>query len=254
MGIREGLSFLLDFVFPRICESCGNPVEHGCGTVCRACRKRYVAECFEHCPTCGKTAQSCICVGGFTDATRTSLGGRRSLTLTFYRPENTFGASDRVTEKLIFALKENGRCADFFADELARAVLTLMKTAEEDVSGWILTSPPRSVKNRMKYGFDQGELLGEALAKRLGIPYRRTMLRGGRSEEQKRLSSAQRQANAESTLVPMKRSIAEGGRYLLVDDIVTSGATVCAAAKLLYENGASAVFPLSIAKTENRRK
>ena len=240
---------LVDIFIPHSCEICGGELS-GEGNLCAACRDRFIGECFEHCPLCGKTAFSCICHTDFTKTTKTVLGGRAFFSLTFYQSEKEWGKQDRITEKLIFGLKEHGRYAQFFADEMCRGISKILTDAGEDVHDWAITYPPRSTEKLYGCGFDQSELVCEKLAKALGCRAVKTMVRGGRSAEQKTLGASERRTNTESTLVPIRRNIAEGGKYLLLDDIITSGATIETAAKLLYECGAAAVFPISIARTE----
>ena len=239
---------VLDFLFPRSCEVCGGDAGEG-QIICADCRRMFVRECFEHCLICGKTAQNCTCGADFTEATKTELGGRRFFSLTFYKSEKDYGESERVTEKLIFSLKENGRTAGVLAEELNRGLSALFTEAGEDPKEWIITYPPRSTEKFYSLGFDQSELLAEKLARLLGCGTKRTLVRGGRSAEQKLLDRDGRRANAESTLTPIRRNVNEGDKFILLDDIITSGATVAASAEILYGCGAAAVFPISVART-----
>ena len=238
---------LMDILVPPVCAVCGKPGTHG-EELCDVCREKFVRECFEHCPICSKTAARCVCGDDFSSITRRTFGGRSSFSLTFYKSERKFGESDRVTEKMIFALKERGAFADLFAREICRGLLPIFSEDGEDITKWIITYPPRSTENFMKYGVDQSEETADRMAKILGCRAKRTMLRGGRSAEQKNLTSEKRRENAESTLIPIRRNITDGGKYILLDDIITTGSTVRAAAEILYSCGAAAVFPVSIAR------
>ena len=239
---------VIDFLFPHSCEICGNAACDG-RPICADCRGKFVRECFGHCPICGKTAQNCTCGADFTGATGTTLGGRAFFSLTFYKSEKDYGESDRVTEKLIFGLKEHGRFASLLAEEMSRGLYALFAESGENPKDWIITYPPRSTEKFYSLGFDQSEVLAEKLARLLGCGMQRTLVRGGRSAEQKLLDKSGRAKNAESTLVPIRRNIKDGAKYILLDDIITSGATVAASAELLYDCGAAAVFPVSVART-----
>lgn len=241
------ISAIIDMLSPRACELCGARVKNS--SVCGDCRMTFTRESFEHCPRCGKTARQCECSHSFTQITKTSVGGRKFCVLTFYKPENRFGKSERVTEKLIFGLKEHGRSAHFFAEELSRALSALFDGAGEDISEWIITYPPRSTKKFYECGLDQSEMTANCLSRLLGCGVMRTMLRGGMSVEQKSLDHAERSKNAKTTLIPITSKIKAGGKYILLDDIITSGATIEAAASLLYDAGAAKVFPAAIAVT-----
>lgn len=239
------ISGIIDMISPRACELCGAKVKNS--SICGGCRMTFARESFEHCPRCGRTALQCECSHSFTEITKTSVGGRKFCVLTFYKPENRFGKSERVTEKMIFGLKEHGRFAPFFAEELSRALSGIFDGAGENVSEWIITYPPRSTKKFYDCGFDQSELTANCLSRRLKCGVMRTMMRGGMSVEQKSLDYTHRTENAKSTLIPIKSKIKAGGRYILFDDIITSGATIESAASLLYSTGAAEVFPVAIA-------
>ena len=239
---------LLDILIPPRCELCGENGTKG-EELCDSCRAKFVRECFEHCPVCGKTAQNCTCGTDFTDVTHRTVGGKSFFSLTFYKSEKSFGESDRATEKLIFALKERGAFARMFATEICRGLGRIFSDGDEDITEWIITYPPRSDRNFYKYGIDQSETLASEMAKILGCRTARTLARGSRSVEQKTLSARERKTNAESTLIPLRNRIEDGGKYILVDDIITSGATVKTAAELLYSCGAATVFPVSVART-----
>ena len=71
-------------------------------------------------------------------------------------------------------------------------------------------------------------------------------------------SVAARKANLEKSLRLRKRAAKAiaGKRVLLIDDVITSGASVCTAARLLRKSGAKEVIALSLAvvtRTENPR-
>lgn len=239
---------IIDFIVPPLCGICSLPCGHG-RDLCDTCRERFVRECFAHCPVCGKTAAGCVCGTEFTDVTKRSIGNRQFFSLTFYFSERSQDKTDRVTEKMIFAFKERGIFSRTFAEDLSRGLTQIYSDAGEDIRDWIITYPPRSLGNFYKYGMDQCEVLSGQMAKKLGCRTAKTFLRVGKSVEQKTLSAGGRRENAEESLIPIRRNIVNGGKYILLDDIITSGATVTAAADILYSCGAAAVFPVSVART-----
>ena len=239
---------LLSLLFPRVCSLCGGPSPDG--ELCADCRRKYAAGTFLRCPRCRQTADRCLCGTEFTESTRTTLAHRPFLALNFYIPAKRGGEDDdRVTERMILDLKSRGSYADFFAGECARQIGRLLDEAGERREDWILTFAPRSPEKFAECGFDQGEEVGRRIAERLGIPFERTLARTSHSSEQKTLGAEERRENAQEGLIPRRRSIRAGGRYLLFDDIITTGSTVRTAAELLYECGAEAVFPVALART-----
>lgn len=244
------LQTLINLLYPPTCLLCGGKAEiHS--NLCRECYAVFIRETFEYCPLCMNTARKCTCGSNFLEHTRIEIGKRRFITLTFYKSYRKYGSSvsgSRLTEAMIYRLKEKCDFTDFFAAELAGEIKTTFDSAGEDLSEWILTYAPRTEENFIRFGFDQSEEIVRAISKILKIPYKKTINRLS-GEEQKRLNGEERRLNAEASLAANPRNIKQGGKYLLFDDIITSGATITTIARNLYFYGAKAVFPVSIART-----
>lgn len=237
----------LDLLCPPVCTYCGKKTNHKF-ELCVDCAAKYLHERQMNCPRCGQTVEFCSCGCDFRRISKTTVGGKTHISLTYYTGSQAAYEEGRISERMILHLKDKGTFARFFADELCDEIERLFKHSEYILDDWILTYPPRSVHNFVKYGLDQSEEVTKYMAKRLGIPCKRTFTKLD-GEEQKMLTMEDRLINASDTLVPRKNAILEGGKYLLFDDIITSGATVMAASWHLYACGAAEVFPISIART-----
>lgn len=109
----------------------------------------------------------------------------------------------------------------------------------------IITSVPTVRSHIRERGFDHAVVLAKALAKKRNLPYRPTLIRlhgltqrgSGRRDRIKQASKA---------FAPIKPL--QGGTYLLVDDVCTTGATVHFAAKALRDAGAEDVWVAVISK------
>ena len=107
-------------------------------------------------------------------------------------------------------------------------------------------STPRRLRQR---GFNPAELLGEGVARALEIPMVHALLRPRESPRQVGLPPSRRSANVRGAFVPGEGIPALARKpVLLVDDVLTTGATAGEAARVLVESGASGVTLLTFAR------
>lgn len=106
----------------------------------------------------------------------------------------------------------------------------------------LVTWAPTTTQRRRARGFDQAELLARAVAHRLGLPCRSLLSRAPGPPQTGRTLLERRQGPA---FVPRVR--ADGVGLVLVDDVVTTGATVAAAARALRSAGAASVLVVAAA-------
>jgi predicted amidophosphoribosyltransferase len=118
--------------------------------------------------------------------------------------------------------------------------------ATEHIDLGVVTWVPTTTKRRRDRGFDQAELLARAVARRLDLPCR-ALLRRRAGPPQTGRTLAQRRDDA-PRFAPRRR-LPGAVPVLLVDDVVTSGATLAAAAVALREAGAGAVHAAVAAST-----
>lgn len=98
----------------------------------------------------------------------------------------------------------------------------------------VVTWAPTSAKRRRERGFDQGELLARSVARQLGVPCRRLLERDGSATQ----TGRSRSARLESAPRFLARPGLDDRCVLVVDDVVTTGATLTSAAAALEERGA----------------
>lgn len=137
---------------------------------------------------------------------------------------------------------------------LARPLGTLMAEAAsslgEELDG--VTWVPMSPQKLRRRGYNQSELLAKAVAKELGLPAWDLLEQVRETDTQHSLTRAQRADNVRGTY--RAKSAALGKRLLLVDDIVTTGATLRACAQGLYGAGAQKVCAVCAANTAFSRR
>jgi predicted amidophosphoribosyltransferase len=144
-----------------------------------------------------------------------------------------------VGRRLLLGLKYgNGRT---LARPLAARMATLVEPGSVDVVTWA----PTSVRRSRRRGFDQAELLARAVAAELDVPCRRLLRRISRSRPQTGRTRAERRIGP--AFVGRRQWGAV--RVLVVDDVVTTGATLRAAERALRRAGAAEVLLLAGAAT-----
>ena len=109
-----------------------------------------------------------------------------------------------------------------------------------------VTFVPATLSAARYRGFDHAELLARRVADVLAVECREALARP-KTRDQRGLSARQRIANLANRFEPLGPAAA-GGRILLVDDVYTTGATLCAATDALLSAGAGEVRCLTFAR------
>lgn len=123
---------------------------------------------------------------------------------------------------------------------LAEGMAALVDPDSVDGVTWVPTTGAR----RRRRGYDQARLLARAVARRLGIPCRALLTRRPGPAQTGR-SRAARLGGPRLAALPWRRPPA---RVLVVDDVITTGATVSAAARVLRSAGSREVHALAAAR------
>ena len=152
-------------------------------------------------------------------------------------------------DSLVYVLKRTrDRDVINFCGEMMRKSLVSFCIAHRlNYREFVVTYAPRSKENARKYDFDQSKELAKYLAKKLGIEFVEVFENRGK-QEQKKLDRYERIENAKENYHIKKDFINKHKKYFLVDDILTSGATLCRCGELLYFVGADEVIPVTYAK------
>ncbi len=111
----------------------------------------------------------------------------------------------------------------------------------------IITSVPSNPERLAKRGYNQSEIIAQALATAHNLPYLPLLMRTN-AQSQTQLSRKERIASVQNQYSLIgKRDIA-GCHIVIVDDVITTGATLNICATLLKSAGAKQVWGLTIAK------
>ena len=227
------------------CIACGEVIGEN-EVFCEDCAEEYRAALLSECGICTRSLSRCLCADSAFD--RSPI--HKHIKLYRYLSDDY----EAVGNRILYRLKKNdiSTCFRFLGRELARATEALLPLD----GSYVVVHIPRTPDRVLEYGFDQSARIAKELAVSLDLDTPRVLKRSRKAKPQKSLHSvAERKKNTESSLFLKKgaeRRIA-GKRVLLVDDIVTSGASMRTAAKLLRRAGAREVIAVSVAVVTHTR-
>ncbi|MDR1519906.1 MAG: ComF family protein [Planctomycetota bacterium] len=235
--VRALFGGVISCLAPPRCRCCRAPLlDHANPFLCADCAAGVGWIGAGACRGCGFPAGPHAELGGDCSHCRgKNLGFTAAAAVARYR---------RGARKLVLALKFGGET------EIARPMAGLMaerlRSAGFGDIDWIVPASLHPARRRLR-GFDQSRLLAAHLSRETGIPLRWDLLRRIRpTRPQSTLSRAARFENAQGAFAASPEIA--GGRALLVDDVMTTGATLRDSARACRQAGASRVYALVFAR------
>ena len=214
--MMDFLGKLLDLLYPRRCTFC-HCLMRSEGGVCADCRKKlpYTGELgreqkFSH-------VARCVSPLYYEGDVRASLHR--------YKFGNLTGYAAEYTDLLLKCLDESAVTCDSIT--------------------WV----PLSRRRLRKRGYDQARLLAEEISRRSGVPCEPMLKKLRDNPAQSRTGNAERRrANVAGIYACPDEALVKDKRVLLVDDIVTTGATLSECARVLKQSGAKLVCAVTVAR------
>jgi len=234
--LNAGLSFL----YPESCQLCSKaratPAE---GFVCVDCKAQVRIIQPPFCERCGLPYEGAI-------TTRFECANCLDANWHFHSARSAVVARDQVLDVIHrYKYLRELWFEPFLADLLiSQALPELAKSSWQ----WIVPVPLHAAKQRERE-FNQAERLGLRLGAAAQIPVNtRLLCRVVPTRTQTLLSRQERVANMRNAFALMGKAHLDGGRILLVDDVLTTGATTSACASVLLSGGASEVCVWTVAR------
>lgn len=209
------INWLLDLLFPPRCAFCGR-LTGTSGGVCESCRDSLPR---------------------IPDGEALKKAGGHDCAVTFYY--------EGVVREGILGLKFRNKPwrARVFGGYIAQ-------TAAEHLSGRFdaVTYVPVSWRRRYRRGYDQARLLAQAACAAWGVKPETVLRKTRHTPPQSGLTSGEeRRANAKGAYAVPRPERVRGRRFLLIDDVYTTGSTMAACAGALMEAGAESVVCAALA-------
>jgi ComF family protein len=234
------LERFLSLFYPEICQLCHS--HHAAARqsyLCDRCRGRieYINEPFCNC--CGLPFEGDITV-------KFECANCRDQQLHF-RSARSAAAFTGVMQEVIHQYKYNHASwfEPFLFELLVQRAAPALSANDWD---WIVPIPLHWLRLRERT-FNQSLRLANHLSKATGIPINRSLLRRVRqTPSQTHLTRGDRIENVKRAFAWRSKQTLDGARVILVDDVLTTGATASACAKILMRNGASIVDVWTVAR------
>ena len=231
---RNLLDKILFYLSVPKCVGCGGILDIDDFGLCKECETVFAQKTVRNCSRCSKTLNSCRCAPKLLRDNRV-----RSLSKCY---RYIINEENRVLNNLLFSLKKDNR-----KDVLLRMSYLLadsIRNLTDDLSELLITNVPRRKQSIKKYGIDHSALLAKTTAKILGLKYAST-LKSKAQRQQKNLNREERIENANFEV--KKSAFVNGRKIILIDDIVTTGASMAKSANVLRKSGAKKVYGACIA-------
>jgi len=252
MKLGTALAPLVDLIYPPRCPACGEGLAAQEG-LCSACWGELVFPPEPACPGCMRALPS---VGSDEALEATELAGSLCGACRADPPphDGAFAGTlyTAASRKLVLALKHGGKIA--LAPMLARMIAARLPELEGD---WLLVPVPLHRMRLWKRGYNQSALLARELARLRG----KTLLVDGLVRPKAtsplgELGKAERARMLESAIAvnPRRAGQIAGAQVVLVDDVLTSGATTNVCVQVLRQAGAQRVLVACFARVLDEQR
>lgn len=230
---------LFSLIYPQECRVCGLQVEsHNDGVACRECwdATRLFDGSEMLCEKCGAF---------FGDKAAPVPVFCRKCDDHFYDKATAAGVYEKALAAAIVSLKN--------VPSLPHGLKTIIhaKTGHRELVGIDLMIPiPLSARRRLERGFNQAESIATALSRATGIPVDAHSLTRKMHTPIHRVGMDQkaRELTVKNAFEVVRPKLIDGKNILLIDDVLTSGATASSCAKVLKKNGAGKVNVFTLAR------
>ena len=235
----QNLNHLLELILPAQCLLCRLPSNNK--LICAHCQKALSEErtC---CLRCGLDLSKSqhFCGNCLKQNHRfTQLHALAN----YQKPYSTLLKKFKYNKQLI-----NG---ELLAELLTTSITRNIATEQRAEVDYLLAVPLHKQKHQQR-GFNQSQLLAQRISKQLQIPLINAVKRQKQTRAQENLSLKKRESNLKNAfaILPKQRSKLPGSYIVIIDDVVTTGATVNSLCQILLQAGVRRIDVWCICRTE----
>ncbi len=229
MKIKELIDAILFYASVPKCVSCNNRLKRGEKPICDNCITEYNEIKKRDCSICAKTLDFCICTNKYLDA---HYVHKLIKVYRYVRRE------DLPSNNVIYSLKKSNRkdVVSFLSSELVNSIDNSL-SIDENV---IFTNVPRRKKEARKYGLDHAAELSKTVAKHYSAEYYQPLIAKSKTPQKKTVG--EERINNARFKIKKKAKDLTGKTVIIVDDVVTTGASMGRCAMLLHALGAKKII------------
>jgi ComF family protein len=239
---RGTFTSVLDLVFPRACLYCENSRQGGGDFLCRFCQQEIVFIDPPYCHCCGIPAD--ISYDFPIENFECALCRKNSFAFDRAR---SLGPYDTALKQLIHHFKF-GKQPGVMKD-IAPFMADYFGLQEDSWDGFYVAPIPLYFRKMKERTFDQSFLIAREVSRTLNLPLANGLLRRVRdTDSQARKTKSERAKNIKGAFAVDRPDRVAGMNILLVDDVMTTGATVNEAAKMLKRSGAGQIHVFTLAR------
>ena len=221
------INIFLDFFLPRICPSCNQRLDPSERFICKECTGSLK----------------------YTGSKRIESEFERKFKdeklISGFLPLFVF-EKDKELQQIIHSIKynENFRLGIHLGKLIGEELKDHIEKWDAD---YFIPVPLHHLKKADR-GYNQSYYLSKGISTITGIPVnRKTVKRKRYTVSQTSLNLSERKSNMENAFSIRKNSNISGKKIVLVDDVITTGATISECARILKDNGADKIYALSAA-------
>lgn len=234
MNMLFKLKQIVDIFFSQGCIICGRASS---SAICTECNNKVKYITHPLCTRCGKPFKT---GRGVSHLCHNCIKGKNK----FVKLRAVFeynGAIVNLIQRFKFGDRVN--LADFFAKELVKLYHIHFSTEGID----FLIPVPLSTKRLKHRSYNQSQLLVRLISKNLLLPfYSDVLVKVRETPPQSRLKAEQRYDNVKQAYRVVDNSTLRHKKVLLIDDVITTGATVNACTKALLRAGVKSVYVMAV--------